>query len=182
MFPSRFPAPPTFTYSMPTPLVDYGVADVYAALVGVCPNTVFEFHSEYVGTKCRIFRFRRLHGDGSTKGDVAVRVNHRVAKPPDAILDTVRYEAMMLQKLGKDGFPWAPRCVAASLTFENAVRYPFVVVTWAKGRKLEWSESEPSWAPRAYVLKQLYKIQLELVDLTLETRMYTKRLGSGLEY
>lgn len=52
------------------------------------------------------------------------------------------------------------------LSSDNAVRYPFVVLTWIDGATLRWDENVPARAIRDKVLAQMAAIQVSLIECT----------------
>ncbi|GAO19841.1 hypothetical protein UVI_02062970 [Ustilaginoidea virens] len=88
-------------------------------MFGNCPFLDGEFH----GGECRVFKL-----SFKDEASVAVRVLH----PNDDIshdntLATVQIEVRVLKELEAKGFPWAPRFLGASVTFDNPVKHPFIL-------------------------------------------------------
>lgn len=61
-------------------------------------------------------------------------------------------EIVILQELDADGFRWAPKVQASSLTLDNAVGYPLIALSWVPGQPLLWSMDHPSRPIRNKVL------------------------------
>ncbi|KAK5662929.1 hypothetical protein OQA88_6341 [Cercophora sp. LCS_1] len=91
----------------------------------------------------------------------------------DAKIDVLHTELRTLQTLQEKGFPWAPRCRGSSLSFDNAVRHPFVLLTWVDGVELFWDENVPARTVRDKVLTQMAAIQLTLIECTQENGVAT---------
>ncbi|KAI1130331.1 hypothetical protein F5Y10DRAFT_263225 [Nemania abortiva] len=126
---------------------------------------------EFRGGQCHIFKlsFR-------DKESLAVRVllymnvHDQLDKIP-----VIKMEAETLQVLEAKGFPWAPKCRGYSLSFDNPVKHPFIVLTWAEGSSLAWDENFPEQPHRNRLLGQIASIQLSLIECTLETRSTTAK-------
>lgn len=86
-------------------------------------------------------------------------------------VSVLRSELRTLQTLKDKGFPWAPRCRGHSLSFDNAVRHPFIVLTWIDGTALRLDENVPEWA-RDRVLAQMAAIQVSLIECTQQNGTY----------
>jgi hypothetical protein len=142
---------------------------IYAALSGLQVGGSDPFvDGEFQGGECRIFKVS--FKDGSS---VSVRVNHPVPVHGDQqdVIDSIKMDTRILRTLEEKGFPWSPRYRAASLTFDNPINYPFIVLDWAEGISLKWSDDFPSSPIREIVLTQLAEIQMCLVTCTMENRM-----------
>ena len=90
----------------------------------------------------------------------------------DAKINALCTELHTLQTLQEKGFPWAPRCRGSSLSFNNAVRHPFMLLTWVNGVTLPWDETVPARAVRDKVLTQMAAIQLALIEYTYKDGTY----------
>ncbi|KAH9883978.1 hypothetical protein F4778DRAFT_764242 [Xylariomycetidae sp. FL2044] len=87
---------------------------------------------------------------------------------PGACGDLVQDEMDILKQLEQSGFRWSPRLIGGDTTCDNAIGYPYIVLTWIYGRPLEWASSKSSLneTRRESILRQLIDIQLELVHCT----------------
>ena len=121
--------------------------------------------SEIQGGECRIFKI-----SFKDHPSVSMRVNHPFHGSQQDAVDNVDMETRIFRTLEAKGFPWSPRYRAASLTFDNPINYPFVVLDWAEGFPLKWDDSFPPQPIREALLAKLAKIQLSLVTYTLENR------------
>jgi hypothetical protein len=92
-----------------------------------------------------------------------------ISSTPEDVIDTVRHEERILRTLEDAGFPWSPRCKGSSLTFENEIGSPFLVLTWADGSQLYWVDSLPPHPLREKVLGEIASIQASLIECTLKT-------------
>ena len=81
------------------------------------------------------------------------------------------WKRAFLRTLEAKGFPWSPHYRGSSLTFDNPIEYPFVVLDWAEGNPLKWDDNFPSQPIRDSLLAQIAEIQQSLIMCTLETRM-----------
>ncbi|KAG9249728.1 kinase-like domain-containing protein [Emericellopsis atlantica] len=149
-------------------------------IVGNCPFLDGEYH----GGECRVFKL-----SFKDEASVAVRVPHpNDDSSHDNTIATVQIEVRILEELKAKGFPWAPRCLGASLTFDNPVNHPFVVLTWAEGLPLSWDENYPPRPLRDSLLGQLASIQLSLIQCTLQNGSTTamaffgRRIGNRLRH
>ncbi|KAI0397970.1 hypothetical protein F5Y17DRAFT_475786 [Xylariaceae sp. FL0594] len=140
----------------------------HVGLGGRAPVLDAEFH----GGQCRVFKVS--FGDGQEDEDLAVRVPVVDNNQPD-IIPMVQMEVEMLQLLEAKGFGWAPRCRGYSLSFDNPIKRPFIVLGWVKGSRLSWSEEYPRQPHRDNLLAQIAAIQMSLIECTLEIRTITAR-------
>ncbi|KND86390.1 hypothetical protein TOPH_08994 [Tolypocladium ophioglossoides CBS 100239] len=127
------------------------------------------FDGEFNGGECRVFKL-----SFEDQASVAVRVRHPTDDSShDDTIAIVQTEFRILQTLEAKGFHWAPRCRGASLTFDNPVKHPFIVLTWVEGFPLFWDEDLPPRPLRDALLSQIASIQLSLITCTLENRCTT---------
>lgn len=56
---------------------------------------------------------------------------------PEGLADIVESEVSILQKLQAVGFTWSPRLIAFDTGFDNAIRFPYIVLTWVPGQPLQ---------------------------------------------
>ncbi|KAK7422038.1 hypothetical protein QQZ08_009687 [Neonectria magnoliae] len=90
---------------------------------------------------------------------------------PDSISSIVKDEMRFLGILQNAGFRWSPKLIGGDHSFKNTIGRPYLVVSWIPGTALDWSPSIPAdHQVRRKVLRQLLDIQLELVNLTKESR------------
>ncbi|OPB44569.1 hypothetical protein A0O28_0028880 [Trichoderma guizhouense] len=106
------------------------------AELGVGGNGAF-LDGEFNGGECRIFKL-----SFKDQASIAVRVPHQVDDQDD-IIAAVQIEVHILQKLEEKGFHWSPRCRGFNLTFDNPIKYPFIVLTWVDGSPLTWDDNFP---------------------------------------
>lgn len=135
---------------------------------GNCPFLDGEFH----GGECCVFKL-----SFNDTASVAVRVPH----PHDDnshgnTIATLQIELDILKTLEAKGFLWAPRCLGANLTFDNPVKHPFLVLTWAEGHPLRWDEYYPPRSLRDSLLGQIASIQLSLIQSTLQNGMRSLKI------
>ncbi|KAM3562501.1 hypothetical protein MY1884_001800 [Beauveria asiatica] len=123
---------------------------------------------EFQGAECRIFKI-----SFKDRPSLSVRVYHRLHLSQQEVIASVDMDTRMLRTLEEKGFPWSPRYRAASLTFDNPINYPFVVLDWVEGVPLQWDHDSPAQPIRDAFLAQLAAIQLSLVTCTLENRSTT---------
>ncbi|OAA39332.1 Protein kinase-like domain protein [Beauveria brongniartii RCEF 3172] len=123
---------------------------------------------EFQGGECRIFKI-----SFKDRSSLSVRVNHPLHLSQQDVIANVDMDTRIFRTLEEKGFPWSPRYRAASLTFDNPINYPFVVLDWAEGVLLQWDDDSPSQPIRDTFLAQLAAIQLSLVTCTMENRSTT---------
>lgn len=121
---------------------------------------------EFQGGECHIFKI-----SFKDHPSVSVRVHHSLHGSQQVAIDNVDMETRIFRTLEAKGFPWSPLYRAASLTFDNPIRYPFMVLDWAEGFPLKWDDSLPSLSIRDSLLAQLAEIQLSVLMCTVENRM-----------
>ncbi|TQV92094.1 hypothetical protein V2A60_004394 [Cordyceps javanica] len=127
------------------------------------------FEGEYGNDDYRVFRV-----SFSDLPSVVLRVEHpRHGEAAQAILDRAESERRMYDRLGTVDFHWSTRLVGASLSFDNPIRYPFLVLDFAGEDRLRWSDASPPEPARGNLLARLAGIQLQLIQRTLETREMT---------
>lgn len=119
------------------------------------------------GGQCRVYKL-----SFQDRESVAVRApRHMSGGSPDGIISALRTEHETLQTLEAKGFRWAPECHGSSMTFDNPVRQPFLVLAWAEGSNLVWNKGCPPRPLRDTLLGQMAEIQASLIECTLETGM-----------
>lgn len=120
------------------------------------------------GGECRVFK-----ADFASGESWSVRVPiHVKGASRDAIVCILTSEHKILQEVGSKSLPWVPRCQGASLTFENIVGFPFLVLSWIEGSPLHWTATDPPRPIRDKVLAQLAVMHVSLIECTSEYRMY----------
>ncbi|KFY74438.1 hypothetical protein V499_05554 [Pseudogymnoascus sp. VKM F-103] len=78
----------------------------------------------------------------------AVRFPLQFRAFPEHVMVTVRREAELRLAIEKAGIQGIMRMMAFSATFDNPVRFPFIVFEWAEGTQLRWTESFPAVSQR----------------------------------
>jgi hypothetical protein len=144
----------------------FKVENIFTALsrLGISGEAPY-LDGEFRGGQCRVFKV-----SFQDAASLAVRVPLYMdnAGGPDAKIEALQMELRNLQALGAKSFPWSPRCCGQSLTFDNAVEHPFLVLSWLDGVQLSWDENAPPRPVRDKVLGQMASIQLALIECTLE--------------
>lgn len=147
---------------------DFEPKNIFAAISqlgirGEAPSLGGEFR----GGQCQVYELRFQDQES-----LAVRVPlHMNVDSQDEKIHALETELQNLQILETKGFPWAPKCRGHSLTFDNPVKHPFIVLTWIEGSKLAWNENFPQKPLRDRLLSQMASIQLSLIECTLENGM-----------
>ncbi|KAJ6786276.1 hypothetical protein PWT90_00816 [Aphanocladium album] len=143
-------------------LSDEAILDAVAAfdLGGCCASVAGEFQAG----ECHVFRVTF-----SDHPSICLRVMHARARYGDeeAIRQADR-DRRVYQRLESSGFAWSSRLVGASLTFDNPVGYPFLLLEFADGLRLDWSDVSPPQPARDELLMHLASIQQELLRCTWE--------------
>ncbi|EHK21060.1 uncharacterized protein TRIVIDRAFT_202272 [Trichoderma virens Gv29-8] len=148
--------------------------------LGVGGNGAF-LDGEFNGGECCVFKL-----SFEDKASIAVRVSHPTDDSRDDIIATVQTEVRLLQTLESKGFRWSPRCCGFSPTFDNPIKYPFIILTWIEGSTLTWDDDFPRQPLRDVLLGQIASIQLSLITCTLENRstsaaaFFQRRMGNRL--
>ena len=132
--------------------------------LGIDPEGFF-LDSQFRGGQCHIFKLSRPVNARGDLENLAVRAPVYM-EGCDAKVCDLRKELDTLQTLKEKRFPWAPCCLGSSLSFDNAVQHPFVVLTWIEGTALCWDENVPVRAVRDKVLAQMAAIQVSLIECT----------------
>ena len=122
----------------------------------------FSLLGRMCGGQCQVYQV--LCGKGNEK--LAIRVPSRMDE--QGMIDALKVEMDNLQVLATKGFQWAPKCYGCSLTFDNPIRLPFLVLEWKDGSVLHWTSSSPQGDERRRVLSQLASIHFTLVSCTFE--------------
>ncbi|KAF2971908.1 hypothetical protein GQX73_g1760 [Xylaria multiplex] len=126
---------------------------------------------EFRGGQCRIFKL-----NFRDKESLAVRVPvYMSVCSQSEKIPVVKLEVEILQTLEAKGFRWAPKCRGYSLSFDNPLKHPFIVLTWIEGSRLSWNASVPKQPHRDDLLRQMASIQLSLIECTLENRSTTAK-------
>lgn len=118
--------------------------------------------AEYRGGQCHVFKL--IFKD---RQSLALRVPLYMPDR-DQKIHALEKEVQTLRMLETKSFPLAPRCHGHSLTFDNPVNHPFVLLAWVTGSQLQWDDKFPPQPMRNRVLSQMASIQLSLIECTLE--------------
>ncbi|KAI1998698.1 hypothetical protein LOZ51_002432 [Ophidiomyces ophidiicola] len=118
------------------------------------------------GGQCRVFKV--IFTDGESW---AVRVPLFAHASQNNVIQLLMSEAHILEELGLAGFSWAAKLQACSFTFNNAIRYPFIVLTWIPGNQLSWSDEFPTRPIRNKILDQVAKLHISLIECTKEAKL-----------
>lgn len=120
------------------------------------------------GGQCRVFKVTFTDSESW-----AVRVPLFVCHASqDAVIQLLESEARILQELESTGFSWAARLRGSSLTFDNAIGYPFIALTWIPGSQLSWSDEFPTRPLRNKILDQVAILHTSLIECTKEAGMF----------
>jgi hypothetical protein len=157
-----------FGYTMAHEAETLEASNIVAAVseLNLCGKAPY-LDGEFSGGECRIFKV-----SFEDRPSVAVRVRHASHEiSHDNHIAMVEDEVQTLQTLEERSFAWAPKCLGASLTFDNPIHSPFSVLTWIDGSPLRWDEDFPLRPLRDELLGRLASVQLSLMTCTLTTRM-----------
>lgn len=104
--------------------------------------------------------------DGSTWG-VRVPIPQANHMSRESITFCVEEEVKILNGIEQSGFSKSPRLLGYDSGYDNAIGFPYIVLTWIEGSPAEWPDSIPaSRITRNKFLRQLAKIMLELAECT----------------
>lgn len=120
------------------------------------------------GGQCQVYQVLCVKGNLCGKGNekLAIRVPSRMDE--QGMIAALKVEMDNLQVVATKGFQWAPKCYGCSLTFDNPIKLPFLVLEWKDGSVLHWTSSSPQGDERRRVLSQLASIHFALVSCTFE--------------
>ncbi|KAJ0423275.1 kinase-like domain-containing protein [Aspergillus carlsbadensis] len=118
------------------------------------------------GGQCRVFKVTFADGE-SWAVRVPLFVRHATQ---DTIIQLPESEARLLEELELKGLSWAARLRGCSLTFDNAIGYPFLALTWIPGGPLAWSTDFPTRALRNKILDQVAMMHIALIERSKEAR------------
>lgn len=120
------------------------------------------------GGQCRVFQVTFTDSESW-----AVRVPLFVRQAPqDTVIQLLESEARILEELELKGFSWAARLRGCSFTFDNAIRFPFIALTWIAGSQLLWSDEFPTQPFRNKILDQVATLHASLIECTKETSKF----------
>lgn len=125
-------------------------------------------NKHFDGGQCRVFKVDFVDGE-SWAIRVPLFVRHASR---ETIIHLIDSEARVLEELETKGFRWAAKLRGCSLTFDNAVGYPFLALTWISGSQLSWSDDFPTRPLRDKVLSQVAMIHASLIECTKETSRF----------
>lgn len=99
----------------------------------------------------------------------AIRVPvHASHLGPEGLADIVNSEVSILQKLQTAGFKSSPRLIAFDVGFNNAIRFPYIVLTWVPGKPLQWTNEIPARREdRNKVIRQVMQMTTDLAYATI---------------
>lgn len=122
----------------------------------------FKVLEEMHGGQCHVLKVECEHGERR----LAVRIP--IFMQADGMIEALELELQTLDVLASKGFRWAPKCHGHSLTFDNAIKLPFLVLEWKDGSRLTWNERFPQRPLRDRILAQMAEVQLTLLERTFE--------------
>lgn len=99
------------------------------------------------GGQCRVFKVDFADGESWA---VRVPLFHHASR--ETVVGLIESEARVIEELGMKGFRWVAKLRGCSLTFDNAVGYPFLALTWISGSQLLWSDDFPTRPLRDKIL------------------------------
>lgn len=78
-----------------------------------------------------------------------------------------------LQTMQLAGFSWAPKLITFDSGFNNAMRFPCLVLTWISGSPLQWSETIPTKRKhRDKIVSQIMNMTIDLANATSFSELY----------
>jgi hypothetical protein len=95
----------------------------------------------------------------------AVRFPLQFHQFPKHVELTILREAELRLSIEKNKIGGIPRLITYSATFNNPARFPYMVVEWAEGTQLRWTESCPALPQRNKVIRSVAHIVLNLLKI-----------------
>lgn len=95
----------------------------------------------------------------------AVRFPLQFHQFPKHVELTILRVAELLLTIEKNKIASIPRLNTFSATFDNLARLPYMVVEWAEGTQLRWTESCPALPQRNKVIRSVARIVLNLLKI-----------------
>lgn len=95
----------------------------------------------------------------------AVRFPLQFRAFPEHVVMTVKREAELRLAIEEAGIAGITKLKAFSATFDNPVRFPFLVSECAEGTQLRWTESYPALPQWEKVLWSVARIVLDLLQI-----------------
>lgn len=136
-------------------------------------------HTPFSGKQAHVYVAAFPDSNITTHTQWAIRVPvHASHLGPEGPADIVKSEVSVLQTLQAAGFKWSPRVIAFDAGFENAIRFPYIVLTWVPGTPLRWTREIPARREdRDKVIGQVVQMIIELACATI-----SENACSGYEY
>lgn len=94
----------------------------------------------------------------------------------DTIIHLLESEARVVEELERKNFRWAAKLRGCNFTFNYAVGYPFIALTWIRASQLLWSDNSLARPLRDKVLSQIVLIHASLIESTKEPSMLNAKL------
>lgn len=125
-------------------------------------------YAQFRGGQCRVYKLS-LVSDTSyqNRKSIAVRVPVHM-KPGPGVVCVLQTEWKTLQKLQEKAFTWSPIPLVCSLTFDNPIKHPFLVLIWGEGSKARWNDHLPPRPLQDRFVSQMASIQMCLLECTSE--------------
>lgn len=121
-----------------------------------------EIREVFDGGQCRIYKlfFHKANKTWSMRIPIYNR-----SQSQEFIIQILDDERSILERLGHRGLAWVPKLKASSLTFTNAIGYPYLILDWIHGEAIKMTDTTPR-TTRDYVLQQIAVLQEELLERT----------------
>lgn len=131
---------------------------------------VFELETErspLSGKQCWIFLLS-FQDNQSWAVRVPVKSSHL---PSISIKNIINCEIEILSQLTKSDFLYSPKLIAYDTSFDNALKFPYVVLKWIEGKPLQWSENIPaSNVLRSKIIRDMVSFNIDLARSTVYGR------------
>lgn len=126
------------------------------------------------GGQCRIYKVEFADESWSLRiPHVHCDLNGYItADDEDFILKSLEDERDIIQEVAKSGFLWSPKLLGFSLTFQNDIGRPFLLLSWIEGSPLRWTDTDPPRHVRDEILTQIAEIHMSLIECTQEFSMF----------
>ncbi|KAF4881025.1 hypothetical protein CGCFRS4_v015968 [Colletotrichum fructicola] len=131
-------------------------------------GTFLSVDGQFRGGQCSVYKLSFLpQGDTQDRKSIAVRVPLHMTDR-DGIVSALRTEWQTLSKLKQQDFRWSPEPLGFSLTFDNPIKHPFLVLSWGEGSQARWDDYHPPRLLRDKFLEELATIQTRLIECSME--------------
>ena len=121
-----------------------GVRDVAEAVVGVACHFILGTEDiPFGGGECLVYALESESGNSNNNKNI--RLCLRVPRTPVAdASQMVLAEVLFRRSMEREGVPFCQGLLGHDVSSDNPIGRPFLVLVWADGVQLEWSDTYPS--------------------------------------